>query len=64
LKINQQDRATAEYLSRFYDVQVDDPALYHLVINTGRMDIETAVRVIATAAQKLTTHDADAAATG
>lgn len=61
LKINQQDRSTAEYLSHFHDVQVDDPSLYHLVINTGRMDVETAVQMIAAVAQTLPTHEADAA---
>jgi cytidylate kinase len=64
LKINQQDRATAEYLSRFYGVQVDDPALYHLVINTGRMDIESAAGMIVSAAQKLPAHQAGTAAAG
>lgn len=64
VKINQQDRATAEYLSRFHNIQVDDPTLYHLVINTGRMDAEAAAHMIAAAAQKLPAHESDAAVNG
>jgi cytidylate kinase len=64
LKINQQDRATDEYLSRFHNIQVDDSANYHLVINTGRMDIETAACMIVNAVQRLPTHETDAASTG
>jgi len=41
-KIARQDRATAEYLGRFFGIRWDDPALYHLVINTGKLSIEGA----------------------
>ncbi|MCZ7541037.1 MAG: cytidylate kinase-like family protein [Anaerolineae bacterium] len=41
-KIARQDRATAEYLGRFFGIRWDDPALYHLVINTGKVGIEGA----------------------
>lgn len=48
LQINEKDRATAEYVQRFHGVQWDDPDLYDLVINTARLDIESAARAIAT----------------
>jgi cytidylate kinase len=40
--INEHDLASEEYLKRFYDVRWDDPMLYHLVMNTGKMNIEQA----------------------
>jgi CMP/dCMP kinase len=52
-RINQQDRATAEYLDRFFGIKCDDPAHYHLLINTGLMDIEEAAQVIAAAVKQL-----------
>jgi cytidylate kinase len=52
-KINQQDRATAEYLDRFFGIKSDDPAHYHLMINTGLMGIEEAAQVIAAAVNQL-----------
>ena len=45
-KIARQDRATAEYLGRFFGIRWDDPALYHLVINTGKVGIEGAAQII------------------
>lgn len=47
----QQDRATAAYLKRFYDVQWDDLSLYDLVINTDKIDVETSAQIIASAVQ-------------
>ncbi|MCL4239419.1 MAG: cytidylate kinase family protein [Anaerolineae bacterium] len=45
-KIARQDRATAEYLGRFFGIRWDDPALYHLVINTGKVGIEGVAQII------------------
>jgi cytidylate kinase len=46
-RIAEQDRVTIDYLSRFHGITWDDPLLYHLVINTGKMEIETAAQTIA-----------------
>jgi cytidylate kinase len=54
--IGQRDVASAQYLERFFGVRWDDPLLYHLLINTGRCDIETAARTIASAAEHLVEH--------
>jgi cytidylate kinase len=51
-KISHQDRATAEYLDRFFGIKCDDPAHYHLLINTGLMGIEEAAQVIAAAVRQ------------
>ena len=52
-KIARQDRATAEYLARFFAIRWDDASLYHLVVNTGRLGIEGAVQVIVDAVVQL-----------
>ena len=43
----QRDRAAAAYLKHFYDIEWSNPLLYHLVINTGKWDIETSACLIA-----------------
>jgi len=40
------DRARARFLRRSHGVRVDDPALYHLTINTGLLDLSQAVNLI------------------
>jgi len=40
------DRARAEYLGRYYGVNWLDPQLYDLVINTGRVSIQTAIQLV------------------
>jgi cytidylate kinase len=51
--IDERDRASQDYLRRFYGVDIWDPRHYHLVINTGRLDLETAAQVIVVAAQQM-----------
>jgi len=51
--IEQKDRATAEYLKRFFNIEWDDPALYHLVLNTGLFEVDAAAQIIAEAVQQL-----------
>jgi cytidylate kinase len=52
-KISQTDRATAEYLERFFGITWDDPAHYHLLINTGLMAVEDAAQVIVAAVKQM-----------
>lgn len=40
------DRTRARYVQRNYHVRVGDPALYHLVINTGRLALPVAVDLV------------------
>jgi cytidylate kinase len=51
--INQRDAASTDYLRRFYDARWDDPLLYHLVINTGKVSIDQAVGIITRLVQEL-----------
>lgn len=44
--VRREDRGRARYWKRYYGADIDDPLLYHLVLNTGRLSCETAVGVI------------------
>ena len=52
-RVRASDRARSDYLRRYYDVDWLDPTLYHLIINTGRIPISTAVELIIAAQQAL-----------
>jgi cytidylate kinase len=47
--VAKRDVASADYIRRYYDVNWADPKLYHLVLNLGLLDVETAVALIVTA---------------
>ena len=51
--IMERDRATAEYLRTFHNIEVDDPTLYHLVVNTGALGLEGCVELIKATVQVL-----------
>ena len=51
------DRASADYLKRFYNIDWADSLLYDLVINTGRVNIEAAAQLIAKAVSYLPKKD-------
>lgn len=53
--LDKTDRAHAEYARRFYDVDIDDPALYHLVLDGTAFAPDAVVELIARAAQALNT---------
>lgn len=47
------DRARARYLRRHFGVDWRDPSHYHLVLDTGRLGLETAAELITLAARRL-----------
>jgi cytidylate kinase len=49
----EQDRKTAAYLKRFFGIRWDDPLLYHMVINTGKVEPPLAAQFIANAVTQL-----------
>ncbi|MBE0695374.1 MAG: cytidylate kinase-like family protein [Anaerolineaceae bacterium] len=51
--INRRDAASRDYLKFFFQIDWDDPLLYHLVLNTGRLTIAQAVATIIHLAQTL-----------
>ncbi|MFZ2360352.1 MAG: cytidylate kinase-like family protein [Anaerolineae bacterium] len=53
LEIEDHDRAARDYVRRYYDLDPTDSTHYHLLINTGLLDLETAAQVIALAAQQM-----------
>jgi len=52
-QIQVSDHYRANYLHRFYQVRWDDPALYHLVLNTGRISPHQAANIICQAVHQL-----------
>ncbi len=51
--MRQLDRTHAEYWRQFYDLDIDDPALYHLVIDATALDTEACVDLIERAARAI-----------
>ena len=47
------DLIKADYLQRFYHVDWSNPELYHLIINTGKLNVEQATRLIIETAREL-----------
>ncbi|MEJ5310763.1 MAG: cytidylate kinase-like family protein [Anaerolineae bacterium] len=47
------DLAAETYLREFFDIDWNDPLLYHLTINTGRFDIDGAVEIVVNALSHL-----------
>jgi len=47
------DRAHEAYFRQFYGVQIKDPALYHLVLDSTAIDFDACVEIIARAAESL-----------
>jgi cytidylate kinase len=47
--IEQQDRGRKRYLKKYFGKDIDDPLLYHLVVNTDLMSYEQAARLIGNA---------------
>jgi cytidylate kinase len=43
------DQGRKRYVTKYYEKDIDDPLLYHLVINTDRVSYPEAARVIADA---------------
>lgn len=52
-EVLQHDQAAAEYLARHYLLTWSDPLLYHLIINTGKLPLESATQLIANAVAQL-----------
>lgn len=48
------DKNRAGYIQAYYKAHWQDPKIYDLMINTGRIDFDTSVKLIVTAARALT----------
>ena len=49
----QQDQAAAQYLQRLFGIRWDNPTLYHILINTGKWELEVAAQIIFNALSQL-----------
>ena len=47
--VRREDRGRARYLKKYFDANIDDPLLYHLVINTDWVPVDQAAELIAQA---------------
>jgi cytidylate kinase len=47
--ILREDAGRRRYLSKYFNARIDDPLLYHLIINTGLVPFDDAARMIAEA---------------
>ena len=45
--IRKEDRGRHRYIKKYFEQDINDPLLYHLVINTGLVSLDKAVRMIA-----------------
>ena len=50
--IHREDRGRNRYLKKYFDTDIEDPLLYHLIINTDLIPYEEAARIIADAVLK------------
>jgi cytidylate kinase len=53
MALDDQDRLARDYVKRYFDLDLAEPIHYHLVINTGLLDRETAASLIVLAAQNM-----------
>jgi len=51
-KVREEDHARRRYLRRYFDADIDDPLLYDLVVNTGRLGFARTAELIAQAAMR------------
>jgi cytidylate kinase len=47
------DRRSLKYVRHYYDTDAADPHNYHLVVNTGRMELHEAVETIMGSLERL-----------
>jgi cytidylate kinase len=45
--VREQDQARRRYLRRYFNAEIDEPTLYDLTLNTGRMGFARAAEAIA-----------------
>jgi CMP/dCMP kinase len=60
--LQEMDANTAEYLRTFHHIEPDDPTMYHLTVNTGKIDIDGAASLIKHALQLLPPRSPDVGA--
>lgn len=54
-RAKQKDQAATTYLSKFFEIDWDNPLLYHLVLNTGRWELDAAADIVINSLSRLPT---------
>jgi len=54
----ERDRAMDQYLDEFFGIKGDDPMLYHLILNTGKLSTNAAAQIIVAAVGQMEAEDA------
>lgn len=49
----EEDHARKRYFKKYFNADIDDPLLYHMMINTGQVGYDGAARIIGDAVLKL-----------
>ena len=49
-----EDRGRERYLKKYFNADINDPLLYHLIINTGLVGYDDAAKLIGDAVLNLT----------
>jgi len=52
-RVRRKDQAATAYLKRFFEIDWDNPLLYHLIINTGKWELEDVAQMIVNALTRL-----------
>ncbi|MEI6349703.1 MAG: cytidylate kinase-like family protein [Verrucomicrobiota bacterium] len=52
--VGKTDRARRRYVQRYFDTAIDDPLNYSLILNTGRIDFQTAAHLVVEAVRERT----------
>ena len=52
-KVKEADQAQVYYIRRYFTVDIHDPTLYHLIINTGKLTVDAAADLVIKALESL-----------
>ena len=52
-RVRRKDQAATAYLKRFFEIDWDNPLLYHLIINTGKWELDDVAQMIVNALTRL-----------
>jgi cytidylate kinase len=58
--INERDQASAEYVQRLYGADWADSRLYHMILNTGKLELEQAANMIVAVVKQVSLQTASA----
>ena len=51
--IANRDKASADFIKHYYNVDWHDPQLYHMILNLGKLNVEQSAQIIVAAVRNL-----------